>query len=330
MLRLIARRLLAIIPTILIVTFIVFLLVKLDTTDPAQTAAGGIQATEERKAEVRKELHLNDPFLSQYWRWLKDAVHGDFGESYTRCVIARDEDGKRIPCATTVADELGSRVPVTLGLIGISTLFALLFAVPLGIFSGLRPNGAVDRGARVFAALAIAIPGFVLAPFLKALFAVELELLPPQGYVRFGEDPIQWLRFIVLPAVALAVGIGAAVTRQLRGALVDELDTNHIRTSWAIGGGTRRVVGRHGLKNASIPAITILGLQVAALVGGAVIIEQIFAIPGVGQSLITAIVSGDAPTVQGCAVVLVIVAITMSLIVDILYALLNPKVRVAG
>jgi peptide/nickel transport system permease protein len=182
----------------------------------------------------------------------------------------------------------------------------------------------------VFASLAIAVPGFVLAPFLKALFAVELGWLPPQGYVRFGEDPLQWLRSIVLPAVALAVGIGAAVTRQLRGALVDELDTHHIRTSWAIGGGTRRVVGRHGLKNASIPAITILGLQVAALVGGAVIIEQIFAIPGVGQSLIAAIVSGDAPTVQGCAVVLVIVAITMSLVVDLLYALLNPKVRVTG
>ena len=149
------------------------------------------------------------------------------------------------------------------------------------------------------------------------------------GYVKFGDSPGQWLRYITLPAIALGVGIGAAVTRQLRGALVDELDTNHIRTSWAIGGGTRRVVGRHGLKNAAIPAVTILGLQVAALVGGTVIVEQIFSIPGIGNYLLFAIVSADVPSIQGCVLVLVIAAIAMSLIVDIVYALLNPKVRVA-
>lgn len=316
MMRLIARRLVAVVPTLLIVTFLVFLLVKLDDTDPAVTAAGGTFASKEDIAESRKELHLDDPLLSQYFRWLKGAVQGDFGDSYTR--------------GTPVAEELERRVPVTMSLIGAATLFALLFAVPLGIFSGLRPNGTVDRGSRVFASLAIAIPSFVLAPLLKALFAVELKWLPPNGYEKFGQAPLEWLRFIALPAIALAVGIGAAVTRQLRGALVDELDTNHIRTSWAIGGATRRVVGRHGLKNASIPAITILGLQVAALVGGAVIVEQIFAIPGIGQHLLGAIISGDVPTIQGCVVVLVIVAIAMSLVVDILYALLNPKVRVTG
>jgi peptide/nickel transport system permease protein len=321
MLRLVLRRLLVVVPTLLVITFLVFLLMQLDDTDPAFTAAGGTNATPEDIRETRAKLHLDDPLLSQYFRWVKGAVQLDFGHSYTQ---GGGEEGK------SVAEELGRRIPVTMSLIVAATVFALLFAVPLGIFSGLRPNGAVDRGSRVFASLAIAIPSFVLALLLKALFAVELKWLPPNGYEQFGDAPLEWLRFITLPAIALAVGIAAAVMRQLRGALVDELDTNHIRTSWAIGGGTRRVVGRHGLKNASIPAITILGLQVAVLVGGAVLVEQIFAIPGIGQHLLAAIISGDIPTIQGCVIVLVIVASVMSLVVDLAYAFLNPKVRVAG
>lgn len=315
MMRLIARRLVAVVPTLLIVTFLVFLLVKLDDTDPAVTAAGGTFASKEDIAESRKELHLDDPLLSQYFRWLKGAVQGDFGDSYTR--------------GTPVAEELERRVPVTMSLIGAATLFALLFAVPLGIFSGLRPNGTVDRGSRVFASLAIAIPSFVLAPLLKALFAVELKWLPPNGYEKFGQAPLEWLRFIALPAIALAVGIGAAVTRQLRGALVDELDTNHIRTSWAIGGATRRVVGRHGLKNASIPAITILGLQVAALVGGAVIVEQIFGLPGLGTLLISALTGRDYPMVQGAVLIIGLFFMTVQLAVDLSYAYLDPRIRYA-
>jgi peptide/nickel transport system permease protein len=315
MIRLVARRLLAVIPTLLIVTFLVFLLVKLSPADPAITAAGGTNATHADIVRARKELHLDDPVLSQYFRWLKGAVQGDFGTSYTR----------RSP----VSDELKSRVPVTLSLILAATVFGLLIAVPLGIRSGLRPNGVADKISRLYASLSVAVPSFVLAQLLVVLFAVQLKWLPPLGYTKFGDSPGEWLRYITLPAIALGVGIGAAVTRQLRGALVDELDTNHIRTSWAIGGGTRRVVGRHGLKNAAIPAVTILGLQVAALVGGTVIVEQIFSIPGIGNYLLFAIVSADIPSIQGCVLVLVIAAIAMSLIVDVVYALLNPKVRVA-
>jgi peptide/nickel transport system permease protein len=316
MTRLVLRRLLAVIPTLLIVTFGVFLLVKLVPTDPAVTAAGGTFASKEDIERTRKELHLDDSLPSQYLRWLEGAVQGDLGDSYTR----------RIP----VSGELERRVPVTMGLIIAATLFALLLAIPLGILSGLRPNGAVDRASRVYASMAVAIPSFVLAQLLVVAFAVQLKWLPPSGYVKFSESPSEWLRYITLPAISLGVAIGAAITRQLRGALIDELDTNHIRTSWAIGGGRRHVVGRHGLKNAAIPAITIVGLQIAALVGGTVIVEQIFAIPGLGSYLLGAIISGDLPAIQGCVLVLVIVAMAMSLVVDILYALLNPKVRVAG
>jgi peptide/nickel transport system permease protein len=316
MIRLILRRLLTVIPTLLIVTFGTFLLVKLTPTDPAVSAAGGLEATQEDIERVREELHLNDSFFSQYWRWLSGAAQLDLGESYI---------SKR-----SVATELENRVPVTLSLIFAATLFALIIAVPLGILGGLRPNGLMDRIGRVYASLAISVPSYVVATLLVSYVAVELDLAPPLGYTKFGESPTEWRQYITLPAISLGLAISAAITRQLRAALVDELDTNHIRTGWAIGGAPPRVVGRHGLKNASLPAITIVGLQITALVGGTVIIEQIFAIPGIGQYLLGAIVSADIPAIQGCVLVLSILAITMSLIVDILYALLNPKIRVAA
>ena len=315
MIRLVARRLLAVIPTLIIVTFGVFMLVSLMPSDPAVTAAGA-NATADDVAEARVRLHLDQPLLSQYWHWVEDAVHGDLGTSYVRAI--------------PVSEELEARVPVTLSLILAATVFALVIAIPLGILSGLRPNGAVDNASRTYASLAISIPGFVLAEILVVIFAVNLKWLPPSGFVKFSDSPSEWLRYIALPAISLGVAIGAAITRQLRAALVDELDTNHIRTSWAIGGAPPRVVGRHGLKNAAIPAITIVGLQIAGLVGGTVIVEQIFSIPGLGTYLLGGIVSGDLPVIQGCVLVLVVIAITMSLIVDILYAILNPKVRVSA
>jgi peptide/nickel transport system permease protein len=313
--RLVVRRLVAVVPTLLIVTFGVFLMVKLVPGDPAVNAAGGLSATPEAIAQARVDLHLDDSFFSQYGRWLGNAVQGDLGESYQS--------------RTSVVDDLAKRVPVTLSLIVAATLFAVLLAVPLGVLSGLRPNGGVDQGSRVFSSLAIAVPNFLLALILVLVFAVRLGWLPPSGYTKFGDSPAEWLKFIVLPAIALGVAVSAALMRQLRAALVDELDTNHIRTAWAIGGSRRRVVGIHGLKNASSPAITILGLQVAALVGGAVLVEQIFAIPGLGTYLLGAITQADLPVIQGCVLVLALVQIVLSLVVDITYALINPKVRVA-
>lgn len=316
MMRLVARRLVAVVPTLLIVTFGVFLMVKLVPGDPAVNAAGGLSATPEAVAQARIDLHLNDSFFSQYGRWLGNAVQGDLGNSYQS--------------HTSVVHDLSTRVPVTFGLIVAATIFAVLLAVPLGVVSGLRPNGGVDQGSRVFSSLAIAIPNFLLALILVVVFAVRLGWLPPSGYTKFGDSPSEWLRYIVLPAIALGTAVSAALMRQLRAALVDELDTNHIRTAWAIGGSRARVVGRHGLKNASSPAITILGLQVAALVGGAVLVEQIFSIPGLGTYMLGAITQADLPVIQGCVLVLALVQIVISLVVDVAYALINPKVRVSS
>ena len=314
--RVILRRLLTLVPTVLIVTFGVFLLVTLTPHDPATTAAGGLTATPQAVRAATKQFHLDDPLLSRYGRWLSGAAHGDLGISYIT--------------KKSVSSELANRIPVTFGLILAATLFALLLSIPLGILSGLRPNGGVDQGSRAFASLAIAVPNFVLALVLVLVFAVRLGWLPPSGYRKFGESPLDWLKFIALPAIALGAAISAAIMRQLRAALVDELDTNHIRTQWAIGGRRRGVVGRHGLKNASSPAITILGLQAAALVGGTVLVEQIFALPGMGTYMLGAIVQGDVPVVQGCVLVLALVQIAMSLAVDVTYAFVNPKVRVTA
>jgi peptide/nickel transport system permease protein len=316
MLRLIGRRLLTIVPTLIIVTFGVFLLAQLLPSDPAVVAAGGESATPAGIAQARHDLHLSDPILSQYWRWITGAVQGDLGTSYTR--------------HTAVGDDLRQRVPVTLSLVFAATIFALVLAVPLGILSGLRPSGGVDQGSRVLASFSVAIPSFLLGLFLVVVFAVKLQWLPPNGYVKFSESPTEWLRYITLPAIALGMGIAAAIMRQLRAALVDELDSNHIRTGWAVGGAAPRVVGVHGMKNASSPAITILGLQVAGLVGGTVLVEQIFSIPGIGFYLFGSISQSDLPVIQGCVLVLAVIQILMSLTVDITYAVLNPKVRVAA
>jgi peptide/nickel transport system permease protein len=316
MIRLVGRRLLTVIPTLLIVTFGVFLLVKLVPTEPAISLAGGDAATPASIAAVRAEFHLDDPLLSQYWRWLSNAATGDLGNSYLN----------RVP----VSEQLEKRVPVTLGLVFAATVFAVVLAVPLGILSGLRPNGIVDQGTRLLATMAIAIPSFLLALILVIVFAVQLGWLPPSGYVKFSDSPGEWLRYITLPAIALGLAIAAAIMRQLRAALVDELDTNHIRTAWAIGGAPPRVVGKHGLKNAASPAITILGLQIAGLVGGAVLVEQIFALPGLGTYLLASITQADIPAIQGCVLVLAVIQILMSLTVDITYAFLNPKVRVTA
>lgn len=315
MIRLVGRRLLAVVPTLVIVTFGVFMLMQAAPNDASVQLAGGTQATPESIAQVRAELGLDDPAVTQYLRWLGDAVTGDLGESYIR--------------RTSVADELADRVPITLSLLFAATVFALVIAVPAGILSGLRPNGIFDGSTRALSSLAVAIPSYLLAVGLIYLFSVELGWLPPSGYTKFSESPTGWLEEITLPAIALGLAIAAAMTRQLRGALVDELDTNHIRTTWAMGCEPGRVVGRHGLKNASSPAITILGLQVAALVGGAVIVEEIFAIPGLGRYLFSGVLSADIPAVMGSVIVLVVIQISMSLVVDIAYALLNPKVRVA-
>ena len=313
MLSLVGRRLLTYIPILLIVSFAVFMLTSLIPGDAAITLAGGPNATPEAIAAVREKLRLDDPILVQYWYWLSDAIRLDFGESQFSGV--------------PVIESIWNRFPVSLSLVLAAVIVALLIGLPLGIFAGVRPGGVVDRINRWTSSLGVGMPNFWLATLLILLFAVTLRWLPPSGFTSFAESPAKWAESIVLPAFAMGFFLAAELSRQLRAGLIGQLNANYVRTLWAKGATSRRVVGRHALRNAASPAITVLGVQVGTLLGGTVIMEQIFSIPGLGSYLLDGITGQDLPIIQGVTMMFVVFQMTMSLIVDVSYGLLNPKVR---
>jgi peptide/nickel transport system permease protein len=313
--RLVLRRLLSILPVLLIVSFAIFLLLALVPGDPAVTLAGGVSATPAEIARVRAELHLNDPLLVQYWHWLIGAIHGNLGTS--------------LSTGQSVGSQIATRFPVTFGLVVASAIIALIVGVPLGIVSGVRPGGSLDSGARSFSTLGLAVPTFWLAILLVSVFAVNWRIFPSTGYTAITASFSGWLKDVTLPAITLGVGVGATLARQLRASLIDALDTPYVRTAWAKGGTRRSVLLRHALKNASMPVVTIFGVQIGYLLGGAVIVEQIFSFPGLGTYMLSGITDHDLPVVQGVAVVFVLFQMAMSLLVDMSYGYINPKVRVA-
>jgi len=302
-------------PVLFIVSLGVFLLMQLVPGDPAVTLAGGAEATPERIEEVRDELNLDAPVIQQYGNWLVDAVRGDFGESLVT--------GK------SVRSELAFRLPTTFGLALAAGFVALLVGGTLGLLSGLNPGKNIDRFGRLVASIGVSIPSFWLGPLLVIVFAVQRRWLPPSGFVAFSESPMEWLRHIALPAVTLGMYLAAAMGRQLRAALIDVLDSNYVRTLWAKGATQRLVLVKHALRNAAIPAITVFGLQFANLIGGTVIVEQIFGIPGLGDYLLRSILASDIPVIQGATMLFVVTQVVISLLVDVSYGALNPKVRVA-
>lgn len=314
MLGLILRRLLSLIPVLLIVSFGVFALVLLVPGNAAQTLAGGDQATPQRVAEVEHQLGLDDPVVVQYGRWLRNAAHLDFGKS----LLSRQ----------SVSSEILSRLPVTLGIAIAAMLVALLIGVPLGILSGMRPGSRVDKTGVLVASLGVAIPSFWAAIILVTFFAVDHQWLPAIGYAPFSDNPAEWARYTILPAIALGAAAAAALARQLRAGLVDSLGSDYVRTSWALGGGTARAVGKHGLRNAAIPTVTVIGLQISVLLGGTVIIERIFSIQGLGTYMYDGVISYDLPVIQGCVIVFVLIHVIVNLLVDVTYGWLNPRVRV--
>jgi peptide/nickel transport system permease protein len=318
MLGMIARRLLSLIPVLLVVTFVVFLLVELAPGDAATSVAGGANATPEKVAEVRQELGLDRPVLTRYFDWLGDAVQLEFGKSYA---------AYNNVAAPDVAQELEERIPVSLSLAMAGLFVAILIGIPLGILSGMRPGGVIDRSSVTGTSFGLAIPNFVLAFFLIQVFALTLGWLPAQGYTKFSESPTGWLESITLPAISLGVIAAASVARQTRAALIDVLQSNYVRTAFAVGTGTRRAVVKYAFKNAAIPTVTVLGLQLAGLIGGVVIIEQLFVIPGLGTYMLRALTLPDVPVIQAVTITFVIIYVTLNLIVDISYGYLNPRVR---
>jgi peptide/nickel transport system permease protein len=316
MLTLILRRIGLLIPTLLITSFAIFSLQQLLPGDPAVTLAGGIDSTPERVAQIREQFGLNDPYFVQYGHWLRGAVRFDFGKS-----IASDAE---------VRNEVLSRFPVTFSLTAAGLVVGVLIGGIMGFVSALRPGTIIDRLAVGFSTLGISIAGFWLALILVLIFAVKLRWLPPSGYAAITESPVTWARFMVLPAFSIGLGLAAAIARQLRAGLLDVLDAPYIRTAWAKGGTTTLIIAKHALKNASIPVVAILGLLLSVLLGGTVIIETIFGIPGLGQYLIQSITLRDLPVVQGVTMFFVIIFVAVNLVVDLAYMVLDPRVRVSA
>jgi peptide/nickel transport system permease protein len=317
MLGMIARRLLSLIPVLLVVSFVVFMLVELVPGDAATTVAGGVNATPEKIAQVREDLGLDLPVLERYANWLTDAVQLDFGHSYLN------------QTGPSVAEEIKDRLPVSLGLALAGLFVAMVIGIPLGILAGMRPGGPIDRIGVTGTSFGLAIPNFVLAFFLIQVFALTLHWFPALGYEKFTDSPSGWFEHIVLPAISLGVLAAASVARQTRAALIDVLHSNYVRTAFSVGTGTRKAVVKYAFKNAAIPTVTVLGLQLAGLIGGVVIIEQLFAIPGLGTYMLRALTLPDVPVIQAVTITFVVIYVTLNLIVDISYGYLNPRVRTA-
>lgn len=314
MLRFLTRRLLLMVPLLLIVSFMVFGLVLLVPGDPAITLAGD-NATEEQIEEIREDLGLNDPVWEQYGRWAGGAIQGDLGVS--------------LFSGRSVAKSIGERLPVTLSLATSALVIALLIAIPAGIVAAMNRGRWIDSAATLGATVGLAMPNFFLGLVLVLIFALRLGWLPATGYVALEDSPSLWARHIALPALTLGVAAAAETTRQLRASLSDVLQQDYVRTARAKGLRQRVVIFKHGLKNAAIPVVTVLGFQVAFLLGGSVIVEQLFALPGVGGLAIRAVIDRDLPVIQGVVVFSAVLVMVVNLVVDLLYGWLNPKVRTA-
>ena len=317
MLALIVRRLVSLIPILIVVSFVVFMLTELVPGDAATTLAGGADATPERIAEVRTQLGLDRPVLERYGDWLVDAVQLDFGSSLL------NQGGP------SIAEEIKERIPVTFSVAFAGLLVSILIGIPLGILSGIRPGAKVDRASVTATSIGLAIPSFVVALFLITAFAIDRDWFPALGYTPFEENPWEWLRSITLPAISIGLVAGASVARQVRAAIIDALQSNYVRTALSVGTGTPKTVVKYAFKNAAIPAVTVLGLQLSGLLGGVVIIEQIFSIPGLGTYMLRALSAPDVPVIQAVTLTFVVIHVVMNLVVDISYGFLNPRVRVS-
>jgi peptide/nickel transport system permease protein len=312
--RQVAYRLPLMLATLLVVSILTFLLTSLLPGDPAVQILGAEGAEDpEAVAAVREDLNLDDGFLSRYRAWLADTATGDLGRSYRT--------------GQDVRDAIAERLPVTLEIGGLAILIALVVAIPLGTWSAFRSGGVADRIITTGTFGLLSLPAFMVAILLILVFAVNLQWLPATGWVRFTTDPVENLRHAILPALSLAVGELAVYTRLLRADMITTLQQDSITMARAKGIPTRRILFRHALRPSSFSLMTIVGLQVATVIGGAVIVETLFALPGVGRLLVDSILQRDLMMVQGCALVIAVAFVVVNFFVDLLYVLLDPRIR---
>lgn len=311
MFRIVARRLLLSVPLILIVSAITFVLASLVPGDPARTLLGA-NATAEHYEALRQELHLDLPLYEQYWLYLQGLLHGDLGRS-----IFNNE---------AVANVIATRLPVTLALVVGGTLLAAVVGVALGVASATRSR-FLARVVDVVSLVGTALPSFWVGLILIATFAVALRWFPATGFVSFASSPSLWAASLTLPVIALAIGGVALIAKITRDAMLSTLAMDYIRTLRASGIGGRSIVWRHALRNAGLAIATAVGLTLINSVPGAVLIENVFVLPGLGSAVVSATNQHDIPIVQGIGLAFTIIVIVVNLLVDVVYGFLNPKVR---
>jgi peptide/nickel transport system permease protein len=311
MLRLVARRLLVSIPLVLVVSAISFVLEALIPGNAAESILGP-SATPSAMAQLNRQLGLDEPITVQYWHWLNHLLHGSLGTSV--------ENGQ------SVFAELNVRLPVTLSLLGGAIVVAILLGCGAGLFSALR-GGIAGKVVDVLAVPGLAIPSFWLGLLLIAGFAVTWRLFPTTGFVAFTQSPVEWARSLALPVLALGLGQMTVLAKQTRDAMLDVLASPFIHSLRANGITERRIVFKHAVRNAAIPVVTVAGLLVIGALTGAVVIEEVFGLPGLGSLAVGATGAHDLPIVQGVALYFTLIVVAVNLFVDLAYGWLNPKVR---
>ncbi len=308
----IIRRLLLLFPVLLIVGIVVFTLIHLTPGDPASVMLGR-EATQEQKDALREQLGLNEPILVQFVNWFGDALRLDFGDS--------------LFIGKPVTEALLERAEPT----GLLTLYSLtlsiLIAIPAGVIAAIRPNSVLDRLLMVLSISGAAIPSFFFGILLILLFAVLLGWLPSGGYVNFGDDPITHLKYMALPTVTLGFSAAGLLARLVRSTMLDVLNEDYVRTAYAKGLAQRHVILLHALRNAMIPVMTVIGISLAGMLGGAVVIETVFNIPGMGRLLVQSVTRRDFPVVQGAVMTVAAIEVFVMLLIDVLYVYVDPRVR---
>ena len=311
--RTLVRRLVWAVPTLLIVTFIVFLMMDVAPGDPAHSIAGP-DADPALIKTIHHKLGLDQPLPERYARWVVDAAHGDL----QRSLVTKQP----------VRSMVWKALPPSLSLVGLAMFFAAVIGFSLGVLPSLWPRRGVDRGTTFVSGLAISMPSFSVALLLVSFFAVDHRLFPALGYVKLTHNPASWFRHLFLPAVSLSLVTGGELARQLRGSLHDALATDFAMAARAKGLRRRRVVLKHGMKNAAAPVVTVLGVRVAAMLGATAIIEQVFLINGIGRLTVQAVLTRDVTVVLGVVFVATIVVLIANIVIDASYSYFNPRVRV--
>lgn len=310
----IARRLVTLIAQLFFVAVLVFLMLRLVPGDPARGILGET-ANEEQIALMRHKLGIDRPLIEQFVTWFGNAVRFDLGDS--------------IISGRSVAGDIGDRILNSLELIVLSVILSLIIAIPLGTIAAIKSNRFPDFALSSLAMLGLSLPSFVIGTVFVLVFGLMLGWIPQSRFVGWTDDPIAHMKLLILPSTTLAIGNAAVILRMTRSSMLEVLRQDYVRTARAKGVSETRVIRHHTLRNAINPVISIVGLEVATLLGGMVIVEQIFNWPGLSSLLMSGVLSRDYPVVQGVVLVIATLTIVINVIVDILYAVLDPRIRLS-